>query len=125
MSGKYITKKSIQKMKDMTNKLYQQAIEETFGCNGDYLQIAYQIRLFEMGLDVVEEGFGELVFKAKELYLKKMCELPTQDLELIVRMHVKKKFKRAEKTIEYINNELTRRLLFNDSNENTGENNEK
>jgi hypothetical protein len=51
------------------------------------------------------------------LYLEKLCALPTKDIEDIIWIHNCGKLKRALRTIETLTSELMRRMLMNDSSE--------
>jgi hypothetical protein len=64
------------------------------------------------------EGFALLTAAKEELdslYLQKLSALPTQIIEDILWVHHNNKIRRAQRTVETLTSELTRRAMLDDS----------
>lgn len=60
---------------------------------------------------------SDLKVKIDETYLERIIKLPTKVLEEILFSHDQLKIRRAERTIEIITSELTRRMIMGDTSE--------
>jgi hypothetical protein len=117
------------KVLKITNELYDGCVRTVFGLSDltpteeakvllDFAKINKAAAI--LGL-VDDEEIESLMAKKEEvsdLYLQRMCQLPTKSLLEIIKGHeLEGGIRRAPKTIEMILSELARRELFSDSNE--------
>jgi hypothetical protein len=125
MQRKYVTKKLVGKMSLLTNRLFKESVIEIMNSPDateeeitEFLGSIRRLSTMRMLYPEMDEEFQE-TFKKKELidelYLNKLIQLSTEDLNNILFLHEHQKPVRAQRTLEIINCELTRRCLLNDS----------
>ena len=125
MQRKYVTKKLIKRMSLLTNNLYKQSIIDIMGYGPNVTDEEVHMFMRDLRLTKysINAGFTDeqyTYYKSKlsdidELYLDKMVQLSSDDLQDILFLHKHGKPLRAERTLDMIMSELARRALFGDS----------
>lgn len=128
---KYCGKKLIEKVKNATSHVYESSVSSYLNLKGIDPSLGeeliycmrnhslHQLKLALFANSPMKPPFTEeeiLVHKeaVDNLYLEGLVKLPTPLIEDIIFCHNKKKFQRAQRTIETLVNELTRRSLLDD-----------
>lgn len=124
-SRKNITKKLVTHISTLTNGLFKQSVIEVMNCphvtDEEVSDFMIKVRRAGWGYAMFEEPTEETKDtmekkeKIDDLYLSKMMMLNTQDLSDILFLHEHSKPRRAQRTLEAIYSELTRRSIMNDS----------
>lgn len=125
MQRKYVTKKLVSRISQLTNGLFKQSIIEIMNVPEatdeqitDFMSTIRRIAWASRDIAQFGEEFEETLKNKElidELYLSKMMMLNTKDLNDILFLHEHSKPRRALRTLEAIHSELARRAIFNDS----------
>ena len=125
MQRKYVTKKLVARISNLTNGLFKQSLIEVMDCPNatdeqitDFMSVIRRVNWLNTFGDEFGHDLEETLKKKElidELYLSKMMMLNTKDLNDILFLHEHSKPKRAQRTLEAIHSELARRSLLNDS----------
>lgn len=125
---KYVTKKLVKRLSETTNNLFKQSVLEGCGlkdATDEQIQdFIFKMRRYSFGYILVSKEDSQdidAILKQKEdidvIYLNKMIQLSSDDLQDILFLHKHEKPRRSERTIDMITSELARRSLLNDSSE--------
>jgi Glu-tRNA(Gln) amidotransferase subunit E-like FAD-binding protein len=129
MPRKYCTKKLINKVKQATSTVYENSVdtymkskeidmdlrEELVSCMRNTALWFLKVSLFGASpMSFTTEEIATHKEIIDNMYIEGIIKLPTDIIEDIIFCHNKNKFKRTQRTIEMLVNELTRRALLDD-----------
>ena len=120
---KRFSQKLLSKVRDTTNHAFESSVMEVLGLPPDITDIELAEHIHNLRYGKYLTGYTKAEVdnlvaakeKIDELYLVKLCALPSDMLENIIFIHKRGDIKRATRTIDTILSELTRRFILSDS----------